>query len=76
MRDRFIQHMKNNGIQTPFHYIPLHSSEMGKSFGYSTGDLPITETVAESLIRLPLHLHLRDSDLERIVSAVTSFRIQ
>ncbi len=41
MRNQFIDHMKKNQIQTPFHYVPLHSSESGKKFGIFSGKIGI-----------------------------------
>ena len=38
-----------------FHYVPLHTSPMGAEFGYKKGDLPVTEDLAERLVRLPFY---------------------
>ena len=53
-RDKFIDYMKENSIETVFHYFPLHLSKMGKKLGYKKGDLPVTEDIAARLVRLPL----------------------
>jgi dTDP-4-amino-4,6-dideoxygalactose transaminase len=53
-RDKFIAQMKAEGIDTPFHYVPLHSSPAGQRYGRAVGDLPHTEFAGEGLVRLPL----------------------
>ncbi|RJP76715.1 MAG: dTDP-4-amino-4,6-dideoxygalactose transaminase [Candidatus Zixiibacteriota bacterium] len=45
-------------------YLPLHSSAMGKSFGYRPEDLPLTEDLAARLVRLPFYTDLADEGLD------------
>lgn len=75
-RDRFISSMKAIGIQCVFHYVPLHSSKMGSKFGYDSNQLPVTNHISETLVRLPLHLHLSDDDVAKIIESVRSFVVQ
>jgi dTDP-4-amino-4,6-dideoxygalactose transaminase len=56
-----------------FHYVPLHTSPMGRRFGYRPGDLPITENLASRLLRLPLFYELSFSDVERITENIKMF---
>ena len=44
-RNALMDHLRANGIHAVFHYIPLHSSPMGRKFGHAEGDLPVTEDV-------------------------------
>jgi dTDP-4-amino-4,6-dideoxygalactose transaminase len=74
-RQRLIQHLKEQGIQSAFHYQPLHLSRMGLQHGGRGGQCPVTERVADTLLRLPFYNRLDEDDLERVVGAVTSFRI-
>ncbi len=53
-RGKFIGHMKDQGINCLFHYIPLHNSPAGIKFGKCSGELPITEKLSSALVRLPL----------------------
>jgi len=32
-RQKLIEHLKQRGILSVFHYLPLHLSEMGRNFG-------------------------------------------
>jgi dTDP-4-amino-4,6-dideoxygalactose transaminase len=53
-RDRLIEALRADGILAPFHYIPLHSSPAGRRFGRPSGELAVTDSVSDRLIRLPL----------------------
>jgi len=72
-RDALIRHLANFRIAAIFHYQPLHLSRMGRSFGGKTGDCPVTENVADCLLRLPFYNDLTESDLARVVEAITEF---
>jgi dTDP-4-amino-4,6-dideoxygalactose transaminase len=72
-RDALMAHLKRNGMQTVFHYIPLHSSPMGKTFGYCASDLPITEELSGRLLRLPFYCDITEEEQLRVVRHVTEF---
>ena len=55
-RNSFIESMRLKGVHCVFHYIPLHSSPIGKKIGRTSGDLSITEDISGRLVRLPLWL--------------------
>lgn len=59
-RSRVIERLKARGIQTVFHYIPLHSSPIGKELGRTSGEMRHTDSTGERLLRLPLWLGLED----------------
>jgi dTDP-4-amino-4,6-dideoxygalactose transaminase len=73
IRQDFIQHLRNNGINAVFHYLPLNTSRMGEKFGGKSGDCPITETISDQLVRLPMHLKITEEDLAFVVETVSSF---
>lgn len=50
--------MKNRGIITPFHYIPLHSSPAGTKYGDFFGEDIYTSNESSKLVRLPLYFGL------------------
>jgi dTDP-4-amino-4,6-dideoxygalactose transaminase len=68
-RDALIAGMRARGIAAPFHYIPLHSSAAGQRYGRVAGELPFTTDLSARLIRMPLHIGLRDEDVERVIAA-------
>ena len=70
-RKNFINHMRNNGAQCIFHYIPLHSSFGGKKYGRMHGSLQVTEDLSSRIVRFPLWIGV---DVERIIKAVKIFK--
>jgi dTDP-4-amino-4,6-dideoxygalactose transaminase len=46
---------------------------MGLSHGGAAGMCPVTERIADELIRLPLYNDLEDADQTRVIEAVRSF---
>lgn len=69
-RQRTIARLKACGINSVFHYQPLHLSEMGRRFGGKEGDCPVTEQVSDQLLRLPFHNGLSVDDQIRVVAAL------
>jgi dTDP-4-amino-4,6-dideoxygalactose transaminase len=68
-RDRAMAALRKGGVMATFHYVPLHSSPQGRSLG-AQPELPVTERVAATLLRLPLHPRLSDADVDRVIDAV------
>jgi dTDP-4-amino-4,6-dideoxygalactose transaminase len=69
-RGRVISHLKDRGILSVFHYVPLHLSPMGRAFGGSPGDCPITERVSDRLVRLPFFNDLTADEQDKICDSV------
>src|SRR3989344_3131117 len=70
LRDNVIKKLRNYGIEASFHYLPLHQSQMGKKLGYKRKDLPVSEEVASTIIRLPMHPKLKRSEIDYIVEVL------
>ena len=70
-RTNFIEQLASKGINSVFHYIPLHSSGAGRIFGRAHGSLSITTDMSERLVRLPLWIGIGNA-LQRISDAVHS----
>jgi dTDP-4-amino-4,6-dideoxygalactose transaminase len=70
MRNRVIKELRSYGIEASFHYLPLHMSAMGKKMGYKAGDLPVTEEVSSTLIRLPMHPRLKKSEMDFVAAVL------
>jgi len=68
-RDACLDHLRREGVQAAFHYVPLHSSPFGRSLGPGE-DLPVTDRVAGTLLRLPLHPLLTEEEVDRVIDAV------
>jgi dTDP-4-amino-4,6-dideoxygalactose transaminase len=70
-RDHLQKSLAAAGVQTGVHYpIPVHLQPAYSSLGYQRGDLPVTETLAERVLSLPLFPELSDEQIDRVVEAV------
>ena len=65
-RKSFISELRENGIETCFHYVPLHSSSYGKKMSSKEYYLPITDKISASIVRFPLWHGLQKSDIDFI----------
>jgi len=72
-RRGLIEFLKTNNIHSVFHYVPLHTSPMGASYGCRSGSLPVTEDLSERIIRLPCFYELGHEEQDRIISCILSF---
>ena len=66
-RQVVLEHLAHHHIHAVSHYVPLHSSPGGRRFGRAHGDLSLTDTLAEHIIRLPLWLGLSQTQQNRVV---------
>ena len=66
-RDYFIGALREKGIRSAFHYIPLHSSPAGIAFARTAGDLPHTDDLSRRLVRLPLWAGLDEGSVSRVI---------
>jgi dTDP-4-amino-4,6-dideoxygalactose transaminase len=72
-RNALIQHLGQNGILAPFHYVPLHSAPGGLRHGEFRGTDKYTTRESERLLRLPLFYSLTDQEIEYICAKVLEF---
>ena len=73
IRARLLEHLKNNNIHAVFHYVPLHTSPMGRQYGCRPGDLPVTEELSERLVRLPCYYELNEADQTFVICNINDF---
>ena len=71
-RDLLIEYLFKNGVQAYIGYVPLHSSVFSMRKGYYK-DLPITDHISQSVIRLPLHTNLNVKQIIKICNLIKSF---
>jgi dTDP-4-amino-4,6-dideoxygalactose transaminase len=76
LRQKFIAYLRERGIYSVFHYLPLHLSEMGQRFGGRPGDRPVTESISDRLVRLPFHNGLTANEQEQVIDAIQEFSFQ
>jgi len=75
-RQRLIAHLKARNILSVFHYLPLHTSDMGQRLGGKPGDCPVAERASDCLLRLPFFNRMTDEEQSRVIEGVTSFRVR
>lgn len=66
-RDAVMVKLKERGVYSVFHYIPLHISPMGQNLGYRQGDLSVTEKNSACLLRLPMFAGMTAEEQEFII---------
>lgn len=72
-RSRLIQHLRELGIGSVFHYIPLHSSPMGQKHCRVSGEMSVTDKISDCLLRLPMFFEMQNEDVELVVDAIVNF---
>ncbi len=72
-RDGLLAHLTSRGIGAVFHYVPLHSSPMGRKLGCDAWPLPVTDRVSACLIRLPFFYTITPDEQAEVVREVTAY---
>ena len=72
VRSDFMNYLKNNGVQTTFHYLPLHSSKYYTD-KHDGRELPNCDRYGDTLVRLPLFYELTDEDIEKINKLILAY---
>lgn len=76
-RNAFIQQLKERGIGTSVHFIPLHLHPYyQRAFGYQKGDFPFAEAEFQRCISLPIYPGMSDRDVEQVIDNVTEISIR
>ena len=71
-RSDLIEFLRGKGITAIFHYVPLHKAPYwhGK---YNNINLPVTDRVSETLLRLPLYYCMKNEEIEYVVNSIMGF---
>jgi dTDP-4-amino-4,6-dideoxygalactose transaminase len=72
-RTELIKYLKDRGVHTVFHYIPLHSAVAGQKYSTFHGEDKYTTTESERLLRLPLYYGLTSIDRKHVVKSLGEF---
>jgi len=70
IRDMLMKRLKEKGILSVFHYLPLHLSPFGSRYSYKKGSLPVTEDMSCRLLRLPLYYDLSINEQDFIIENI------
>ena len=74
-RTAFIAYLKENGVMSVFHYIPLHTAPAGKKFGRFHGEDKYTTRESERLARLPMYYGLKEEQVDDICDIIKRFYV-
>lgn len=69
-RDDILAAFREQRISSTFHYVPLHTSPYAIERWGTPEPLPVTERVADSLIRLPLYPEMTDDEQARVIDTL------
>lgn len=70
-RDEFIVEMKERGLGTSVHFIPIHHHPYYReTYGWAPGDFPVADQAFETMVSLPLYTRMTDADAGRVATAV------
>ena len=70
-RDEFIAKMKERGIGTSVHFIPIHHHPYYReTYGWAPGDFPIADRAFETMVSLPLYTRMTEAAVDRVATAV------
>jgi dTDP-4-amino-4,6-dideoxygalactose transaminase len=72
-RDALLEHLRDQGIQAVFHYVPLHSSPMGQRLSHQSPQLPVTDDVSARLLRLPFFYSITRDEQREVVRQIQTF---
>ena len=73
VRTKLISYLKEHGIGSVFHYVPLHSSPAGEKFSRFSGEDKYTTKESERLTRLPMYYGLTLQQCGQIVDCIHEF---
>lgn len=66
----FMQALRERGVQTTSHYVPLHSAPAGRKYGRAAESFTVTDQVSDGLVRLPLWCGMGDAKVAQVVESV------
>ena len=73
-RDELMAYLKEHEIGHKVYYpVPLHLQECYQPLGYSKGDLPVSEQLAQEVLSLPVYPELTDAQMESVVTRIREF---
>jgi dTDP-4-amino-4,6-dideoxygalactose transaminase len=73
IRTSLLAHLKSKGVQSTFHYVPLHSSPAGLRYGRTSGTLSVTDDLSDRLVRLPLGAAMTLTEAKFVCEEVLAF---
>lgn len=72
-REALSAYLLDHGVSAIFHYVPLHSSPAGRRYGRAVGELPVTVSTADRLLRMPLYFGMEENDVAYVAQRIADF---
>jgi len=73
-RDDLQAFLKTREIDSMIYYpVPIHFHAPYRAFGSGPGSLPVTETVCQQVLNLPIHPHLSDVQIQHVIHSIKEF---
>lgn len=73
-REALIDYLNSNGIGSIIHYpIPPHLAEAYSYLGFQKGDLPKTESFADTVLSIPMYNGMTDEEQDYVISTLNKF---
>ncbi|MBQ8092004.1 MAG: dTDP-4-amino-4,6-dideoxygalactose transaminase, partial [Clostridia bacterium] len=72
-RQAYIHYMSEHGVQTVFHYVPLHSAPAGLKYGRFNGTDRYTTAESERLVRLPIFYGISEAEISQVIEYTEKF---
>ena len=72
-RTALTAYLKDAGVGSAFHYVPLHSAPAGERFGVMAGEDRYTTNTHERLLRLPMYYGLTEEEIEKACNRIMEF---
>jgi UDP-2-acetamido-2-deoxy-ribo-hexuluronate aminotransferase len=74
-RENFRNYLEDMGIPSMVYYpVALHLQQAFRTEEFGVGDFPISESLCESVLSLPIHTEMSGEQLDYIISAIKSFK--
>jgi dTDP-4-amino-4,6-dideoxygalactose transaminase len=68
-----MEELKERGIGTSVHFIPLYRHPYYRdTFGCTRQGFPVSESIYEQIVSLPIYPGMTDGDIERVADSVRS----
>jgi UDP-2-acetamido-2-deoxy-ribo-hexuluronate aminotransferase len=73
-RDQLREYLKSKEIPAMVYYpLPLHLQDAYKDLGYRRGDFPVTESLSETVLSIPMHTEMESDQIEYICHHIKTF---
>jgi dTDP-4-amino-4,6-dideoxygalactose transaminase len=73
-RDALAAHLKTKGVPTAIYYpIPIHMQDVYAVYPKAPGGLPVTESIRNRVLSLPMHPYLDTAQQDQVIEAIRGF---